>query len=183
MEKQTFHYTQRAIQIRRGDLKQNAGEDIRVVPEGLKKLRQAEIQEQWRAGRENGFVSTTKTMGKGLFAQAALKKGTLIGEYLGKEATGPIVEKYFNKPPSVYCFFWIEDGDMIMRDAKKTRNNVRYMNHAIKNSNCRIELVELDGRMRPLMCTRRAINMGEQLFWDYGERDKEILKNHKFLSK
>ena len=166
--------------MRRGDIKQNPDEDICVIPDGLRSRSRRKLRSMVSLEGEWVYQHNQK---QGLFAQAALKKGTLIGEYLGKEATGPIVEKYFNKPPSVYCFFWIEDGDMIMRDAKKTRNNVRYMNHAIKNSNCRIELVELDGRMRPLMCTRRAINMGEQLFWDYGERDKEILKNHKFLSK
>ena len=156
---------------------------MRVTPDGLKVLWHREIEEQWRAGRENGFISTAKDMGRGLFAQAALEKGTLIGEYLGEEATGEIVEQFYKNPPSVYCLFFIEDGEMVMRDAEKTKNKVRYMNHAIKNSNCKIELVELDGRMRPLMCTRRAISHGEQLMWDYGERDKQILKNHKFLSK
>ena len=51
---------------------------------------------------------------------------------MGQETTGRIVEQYFDKPPSVYCFFYIENGEMVMRDAEKTRNNVSYMNHAIK---------------------------------------------------
>ena len=132
----------------------------------------------------SAIVSTTKTMGKGLFANAEFPKGTLIGEYLGVEVREEaVMRKYFHNPPSNYCFFWVENGEMIMRDAKKGKKKVRYMNHAKRGSNCKIRLVDLDGRMRPLMFTIRLIRMGEQLLWDYGERDKKILKNHKFLSK
>ena len=159
------------------------GMEVRQAPSVVKQQHEEEVREQWRAGKEIGLISTTKTMGKGLFADAELPRGTYIGEYLGKEVREEaVVQKYFDNPPSNYCFFWLENGEMIMRNAKVGKNKIRFMNHAKRGSNCKIRLVDLDGRLRPLMFTIRLIHMGEQCLWDYGERDKKILLNHKFLS-
>ena len=143
--------------------------------------RKKKLIKMWRENRENGFVCKSPGMGRGLFAQKNIPSYTLVGEYVGKQSSGASARRFLNDPPSVYCFFWREDGKMLMRDAESSKRNIRYMNHSLTNPNCKIVKISIDGEIHPLMVTIKSVAMGDQLLWDYNDKKKDIVDDNDFL--
>jgi SET domain-containing protein len=102
--------------------------------------------------------------GKGVFALAAIPKGTRIIEYKGEVLTWAAAQKRHPHDPSDpnhTFFFHIDDKHVI--DAAVGGNAARWINHGC-TPNCVAE--EEDGRV--FIDARRDIAAGEELAYDYG---------------
>lgn len=57
----------------------------------------------------------------------------------------------------------------------------RYINHLRKGWNLKPTVVYLDGIPRVAFIANETINIGDDLYYDYGERDREIIKANPWL--
>ncbi len=102
--------------------------------------------------------------GRGVFAARAVHKREAILEYRGERTTWDIANE---RPPTdldnpFHTFlFGLEDGSVI--DASVRGNAARWINHSCK-PNC--EAIE-DEQGRVFITARRAIEVGEELTYDY----------------
>jgi uncharacterized protein len=109
-------------------------------------------------------VRASGVHGKGVYALAPLKEGAVVIEYKGevinwKEA----LRRHPHDPsdPDHTFYFHIDEKHVI--DANVRGNDARWINHACQ-PNC--EADEVDGRV--FIKTLRAVEPGEELFYDYG---------------
>lgn len=102
--------------------------------------------------------------GKGVFALQPLAPGETVIEYTGEVITWrEALRRHPHDPqdPNHTFYFHIDDGHVI--DAKVGGNAARWINHAC-SPNC--EADEDGGRV--FIRALRAIEPGEELFYDYG---------------
>lgn len=59
----------------------------------------------------------------------------------------------------------------------------RLVNHSRTESNARMHLFTIEDKPRLALLANKAIRAGEEILYDYGERDKLILKANSWLSK
>lgn len=95
--------------------------------------------------------------GFGLFASAPIKKGEYIIEYIGTVLT----EKQANERGGKYLFQTSANRHI---DGTTRSNIARYINHSCR-PNCETDIIK--GRI--YVQTRRKIEAGEELFYDYGK--------------
>lgn len=115
--------------------------------------------------------------GKGVFALRPLAKGERIIEYTGEIIDWPeALRRHPHDPsdPNHTFYFSLDDGSHVI-DAKVGGNAARWINHSCA-PNCKAD--ETDGRV--FIEAIRAIQPGEELFYDYGlvldERQTKKLK-------
>ena len=94
--------------------------------------------------------------GLGLFASEPIEKGGFVIEYFGPILT----RKESNKKGGKYLF---ETSENRIIDGASRKNIARYINHSCK-PNCEIEIM----RGRVYLFAKRAIEVGEELSYDYG---------------
>lgn len=107
--------------------------------------------------------STVPNAGNGLFAKAKLKKGAVLGEYVGEVLSAKTAEGR----DSSYFIYKDEKGpkgDGYVVDGRSMSNPMRWLNHS-KRPNAYAEL-QSDGRI--LFKTKKSVKPGEELFIDYG---------------
>lgn len=104
--------------------------------------------------------------GMGLFAGEEIKKGELIIEYIGNILTH---KEAGEQPDNEYLF---EINSKITIDGSPKWNIARYCNHACEEAaNAESDIKK--GRV--LIKAIKAINLGEEIVYDYGE---EFVKEH-----
>ncbi len=104
--------------------------------------------------------------GKGVFALQPIAAGTQIIEYKGQVIDWPeALRRHPHDPeePNHTFYFSLDDGSHVI-DANVDGNAARWINHAC-DPNCRAEETE-DGRV--FIEALRALQPGEELFYDYG---------------
>lgn len=102
--------------------------------------------------------------GKGVFALVDLAPGETLIEYTGEIITWTeALERHPHDPndPNHTFYFHIDEDRVI--DAKYGGNSARWINHSCK-PNCEADIE--DGRV--FIRSLRAIEAGEELFYDYG---------------
>lgn len=123
----------------------------------------AEVAPARRTGRRFQ-VRRSGIHGKGVFAVQALAKGETLIEYVGEIIDWPeALSRHPHDPddPNHTFYFTVDEEHVI--DANVGGNASRWINHSCK-PNC--EADDQDGRI--FIKTRRAIEPGEELFYDYG---------------
>ena len=58
----------------------------------------------------------------------------------------------------------------------------RLLNHSTKTNNCCTKLVEFKGKPHLIIVAATDIQEGEELLYDYGDRNKESLQAHPWLA-
>lgn len=102
-------------------------------------------------------------VGRGLFADAPIKKSGFIGEYIGD------VKRLDPENMGDYAFWFpprtgLED---YVIDASKAGNELRFANHS-SDPNMDIRCVNSEGEWHVIFTAKRDISPGEQLTFDYG---------------
>lgn len=95
--------------------------------------------------------------GLGLFAKVPMKKGDCIIEYVGEI----INDAEANRRGGRYLFQTSKDRHI---DGTDRKNVARYINHSCR-PNCEVDII----RGRVFVYAKRAISVGEELNYDYGE--------------
>ncbi len=130
--------------------------------------------QQYSAQIKAGYVAPislrfiSDKVGYGIFAEASIHEGDLIGEY-----TGIIKDKAFVNDTT---FSWVypskknKDGAPIevSLDSKYEGNEMRYVNHANKPNTDKID-VPIDGQWHAAYVANQAIPAGKQITVSYGK--------------
>ena len=109
-------------------------------------------------------VRNSPIHGRGVFASAKIRKGTVILEYKGKRSSwDEVMERPDSDPdnPAHTFLFQLDDGNLI--DARVRGNAARWINHSC-DPNCRT-IEDEDGHV--FIEALRKIRPGEELSYDY----------------
>lgn len=104
-----------------------------------------------------------KTVGYGLFANEAIQKGQLLGEYVG------VIDFASNVKNTDFAFVYPLkiDGKQLSLDCRHYSNALRFANHS-DQSNTNTQYIVVDGRFRLIFFARVDIKAGQQIFINYG---------------
>lgn len=109
-------------------------------------------------------ISRSRIQGRGAFATENIRKGKRLIEYLGEPISHEEADKRYDDDDASgrhHTFLFILDDDTVL-DARKTRCDAKYLNHAC-DPNC--ETVIEDGHI--WIEAIKPIKTGEELVYDY----------------
>jgi histone-lysine N-methyltransferase SETD8 len=126
--------------------------------------------------------------GRGVFAAGAFHKGDFVCEYKGVLLTGDEMvtreAAYGRRHWGSFIMTFQDDRHWHAIDATAERPEyglARYINHSARRGNLRLCCIVIGGIPRVAMLAKREIRDGEELLFDYGDREQSVLKNNPWL--
>ncbi|XP_013788393.1 N-lysine methyltransferase KMT5A-like, partial [Limulus polyphemus] len=154
----------------------------------LMKDKVKEIEEAILKEIEEGFeVKEFIDKGRGLVTTKNIKQGEFVLEYCGdliclEEAKKR--EKMYEKDDSVGCYmyyFSYKNNRYCVDATKESGRLARLVNHS-KHGNLKTKSFSVQGIPRLILVAKRDIQPGEELLYDYGDRNKYSLQSHPWLA-
>lgn len=158
-------------------------------PLNLKKKEELdELENLIKTGDESHLlVCCFEDKGRGVVPKQAIKKGAFVVEYKGDliERTAALKrDRLYSENGNVGCYMYYFEhaGKQYCVDATaETPYLGRLVNHSAKRPNCVTKAVEVEGEPRLILVAMRDIDPGEELLYNYGERDKEVIAANPWL--
>lgn len=112
-------------------------------------------------------------VGHGVFADAGLKKGDIVGEYTGtvitqQKTVGMPADQTSYMFETIFCYRGVFSPEPLIIDARNKGNFTRFINHSY-TPNVEVEEVYSDSMWHLLLVASKLINKDQQLFINYGE--------------
>lgn len=147
-----------------------------------------QLEESILSGKEEGLeVREIIGKGRGVIAMKEFKKGQFVVEYHGElidVTKAKRLETQYGKDPSIGCYmyyFEFKNKRYCVDATKETGRLGRLLNHS-KSGNCCTRLVSIKEKPHLILVAKRDIAEGEELLYDYGDRNKEVLQSHPWLA-
>ncbi|EGD78327.1 hypothetical protein PTSG_09393 [Salpingoeca rosetta] len=181
----------KADPLKQTDIRQHFGVRLtRRISETAKKEQQLqEIQNMIREERDSPHLDIVdiEGKGKGVLARRTFEKGEYVCEYAGDLITKPEAaereQRYLTEAREqhldemmCYMYFLRHRGKVWCVDATHSKRIGRLINHSRSSFNLRTKLFEVDGTPHLGLVATREISKGEELLYDYGERDPSTLR-------
>ncbi|KDD72390.1 hypothetical protein H632_c3406p0, partial [Helicosporidium sp. ATCC 50920] len=112
------------------------------------------------------LVGRSVVQGWGAFLDGSAAQGEYLGEYVGELIEHDEADrrgKVYDRDDNSYLF------NLNMKhviDARRCGNNLRFANHST-NTNCRVNILLVDGDHRVAILASQPLAHGEELFYDY----------------
>ena len=159
-----------------------------MIKQETENLLVAAIKNQTEDGLE---VVDIPCKGRGVIATKTFCKGDFVVEYAGDRITWEEArkrEKAYAANPAIGCYmyYFSANGRNFCIDATAESGRLgRLLNHSRRNPNCCTKLVWVPSskQLEPhlVINAKQDIVKGEELTYDYGDRDKKSLQSHPWL--
>lgn len=133
-------------------------------------------------------VAFIEGKGRGIKAVKDFSKGEFVVEYAGDLidiGTAKDLEAKYSMDTSkgCYMYYFKHKGKQYCIDATSESGRFgRLLNHSRLTPNCATKVVMLGDTPRLILVAKSDIQAGTELLYDYGDRSKESLKAHPWLS-
>jgi histone-lysine N-methyltransferase SETD8 len=156
----------------------------------LEREKREQIECSIRLQLESGLeVKRVVTKGRGVFATSSFARGQFVCEYAGEILSYSQAlqrEAKYGQNPSIGCymyFFEHKSKSYCVDATAETKRIGRLLNHSKLDGNCHTKVFETnDSRPCLILLASRDIEQGEELTFDYGDRNKRSLKSHPWLA-
>eukprot|EP00090_Calanus_glacialis_P040544 TRINITY_DN7075_c0_g1_i1.p1 TRINITY_DN7075_c0_g1~~TRINITY_DN7075_c0_g1_i1.p1 ORF type:complete len:531 (-),score=189.28 TRINITY_DN7075_c0_g1_i1:932-2524(-) len=178
----TSHKVTEYFPIRRSERKPKA-ELLKEQMEGIEARLLA--NEDTNLGIEVAFI---ENKGRGIQAVRDFSKGEFVVEYAGDLidiGTAKDLEAKYSMDTSkgCYMYYFKHKGKQYCIDATGESGRFgRLLNHSRVTPNCMTKVIMLGETPRLILVAKSDIVAGTELLYDYGDRSKESLKAHPWLS-
>ncbi|VDI17698.1 histone-lysine N-methyltransferase SETD8 [Mytilus galloprovincialis] len=154
----------------------------------LEKDKQCEIEDKILNKKEEGLkVEEIANKGRGVIASKDFFRGDFVVEYAGNLISQKVAKQKeldYSKDPSIGCYMYYFTHKTINYCVDATAESGRLgrlINHSRTKNNCHMKLTEINDRPYLMLVASRDISTGEELLYDYGDRNKESLTSHPWL--
>lgn len=144
------------------------------------------IKEQVEEGLE---IKVLEEKGRGIFATRDFERGDFICEYAGEMISYKQAKKreeMYAQDSKIGCymyFFEYKSKQYCIDATAETERLGRLLNHSKLENNCHTKLFEMNSRPYLILVASRNIKRGEEMMYDYGDRNKVSLESHPWLKK
>jgi len=132
-------------------------------------------------------VKNIENKGRGIFSTRRFERGEFVCEYAGEMISYKLAKKreeLYAHDSSIGCYmyFFEHKSKQYCIDATAETNRLgRLFNHSKLEGNCHTKLFEMSARPYLILVASRNIEKGEELMYDYGDRNKMSLESHPWL--
>jgi histone-lysine N-methyltransferase SETD8 len=133
-------------------------------------------------------VRVLANKGRAVFTSRAFHRGDFICEYAGEMIPYEVAKKReeaYAQDQSIGCymyFFEYKSKHYCIDATAESGRLGRLLNHSKLDGNCQAKLFETAARPYIILVAARDIRVGEELTYDYGERDKSAIEAHPWLA-